>query len=148
MTPPTLLDGWHVGLRFCLAARGFTLAVRAFMSFLRAFEKPAGKPYWSTFVTLFRGSGVPSAHKDTPSLVPDYWHPFILGSLEMLSYPVLIRTDNLHLVGAWLAFKALAQWKVWSDHRVAFNRFLIGNALVLLCSVLILAPMVHIDVKP
>ena|SRR2546422_2823386 len=148
MTSGTLVDGWHVGLRFFLAALSLTLGVRAFMSSLRAFEKPVGNPYWSTLVTLFRGSGVASTQRDTPSLVPDYWHPFILGSLEMLSYPVLIRTDNLHLVGAWLAFKCLAQWKAWSDRRVAFNRFLIGNALVLLCSVLILAPMVQIDVKP
>jgi hypothetical protein len=40
-------------------------------------------------------------------------------------------------IGAWLGFKALPQWSRWRQKRTPFNRFLIGNALVLIASMIL-----------
>jgi hypothetical protein len=64
----------------------------------------------------------------------DFTLPFWLGFLELLAYPVLIATGALSVIGAWIAFKALAQWRTWTTHRFTFNRFLLGNALVVFAS--------------
>lgn len=64
----------------------------------------------------------------------DFWIPFFLGSLELSAYPILITTGALSVIGAWIGFKALAQWSTWQKHRFTFNRFLLGNALVVAIS--------------
>jgi len=136
-----LMSDWSLGASYFPLVLGLSLGVRTLMSLLRAFERPAGNEYLCTARQLFMGRGV-SAPEGQPILLPDYWHPFILGFFELTAYPVLMATGNWRFVGAWLAFKTLAQWKHWSKYRVAFNRFLIGNALVLFCSFLLLAPKV------
>lgn len=135
-----LLDGWRVNSAYLFAVLALALIVRLLMSLLRAMERPTGKKYLLTVWMLFRGCGVSRSKKQY--LVPDYWHPFFLGIFELLAYPILMKTDNWQFIGAWLTFKTLAQWKAWSKDRVSFNRFLIGNALVLLLSFLILVPLV------
>jgi hypothetical protein len=139
--PATLVTGWHVPGRYLLYAFLLGLVIRVFMAGLRAVERPAGRPYFPTVLALIRGRG-------SHGLVPDYWHPFIIGTLELLAYPIILKTGNVNVVGAWLGLKTLAQWKVWGENRVHFNRFLIGNALVLIVSALVLAPLVIIENKP
>jgi hypothetical protein len=56
-------------------------------------------------------------------------------------------TEQWKFIGAWLEFKALVRWNVWEAERKAFNRFLIGNALVLFLSLLWLCRFVT-AVKP
>ena len=46
-----------------------------------------------------------------------------------------------------MTLKTVAQWKRWEDHRSVFNRFLIGNALVVALAFLCLAPKVSLDIK-
>ena len=137
-----LISGWSLGTSYLPLVLGLALGVRTFMSLLRAVERPAGNQYLWIAGLLFLGRGLPAPHGGQQDLVPDYWHPFILGLFELMAYPVLMATGNWRFVGAWLAFKTLAQWKHWAKYRVAFNRFLIGNALVLFCSFLFLAPRV------
>ncbi|MGA2093409.1 MAG: hypothetical protein ABSH16_08395 [Sedimentisphaerales bacterium] len=76
----------------------------------------------------------------------DYWHPFFLGIVELSAYPVLMVTNHWSFIGAWLAFKTIAQWKIWAEKRTTFNRFLIGNALTLFVSLLWLTHFVTIVV--
>jgi len=66
----------------------------------------------------------------------DYWLPSILGFLELASYPPLIATGQWTIIGAWIAFKTVAQWRTWNEDRITFNRYLIGNALIVLFSFL------------
>ena len=137
MAPANLVGGWDVPCSYFFLAIALGLGLRCIMSALRAFEKAHGTPYFSTAFALFCGRSV-------GRLVADYWHPFILGTLELLAYPVILKTGNINAVGAWLGLKTLAQWKEWSENRRHFNRFLIGNALVILLSVLFLGPLVTI----
>jgi hypothetical protein len=75
----------------------------------------------------------------------DFWLPTILGSLELVSYPVLLQIGSWTAIGAWIGFKTVAQWNVWTKNRSQFNRYLIGNALVvigsLVLSIWFLAPL-------
>jgi hypothetical protein len=139
--PANLVTGWHVPGRYLLYAIALGLVVRVFMAGLRAIERPSSKPYFPTMFAQILGRG-------SHNLVADYWYPFIIGTLELLAYPIILKTGNLNVVGAWLGLKTLAQWKVWGENRVYFNRFLIGNAIVLIISALVLAPLVIIENKP
>jgi len=68
----------------------------------------------------------------------DRWLTYILGLFELSIYPVLMITENWSFIGAWLAFKAVSQWKKWKKDRNCFIRFLIGNILVLLSAYFVL----------
>lgn len=99
---------------------------------------PEGNSFHMQFVKSFVGIG-PDPNK------VDYWHPFVLGCIESPCYPILMATGAWMVIGAWLGFKTLAQWKYWTDFRPAFNRFLICNALVLILSLLIMVRFVKIS---
>lgn len=68
----------------------------------------------------------------------DYWAPCMLGFLESLVYPVLMFTDNWLMIGGWITLKTIAQWDKWKTERPIFNRFLIGNALVIIGAFILL----------
>jgi hypothetical protein len=68
--------------------------------------------------------------------------PTILGTLELLVYPLLMKAHAWTFIGAWLGFKTLGQWNAWQQRRAEYNLFLIGNALVLILSFLVLTPLV------
>jgi hypothetical protein len=72
----------------------------------------------------------------------DYWHSFVLGFLELAVYPILMVTGSWTFIGAWLVLKTAGQWRAWKERRCPFNRFLIGNALALIWSFLILSRLV------
>lgn len=75
----------------------------------------------------------------------DYLAPFIIGFLELLTYPILFAA-GLHLyVGAWISLKLVAQYKHWADNRNTFNAFLLGNALILVFAFTFLQE--HISIK-
>jgi hypothetical protein len=65
---------------------------------------------------------------------PDFWYNTLLGVLELLAYPVLIYSQHFDVIGWWFGIKTISQWKVWSEKRFAFNRFLLINAFVLFIS--------------
>src|SRR5213594_2446654 len=58
---------------------------------------------------------------------------------------VLMAAGLWTYIGAWVAFKTAAQYRHWGESRSMFNRFLAGNALVLILSFLILAPRIRND---
>ncbi len=77
----------------------------------------------------------------TPS---DYGYTFILGTLELSAYPILIAINAWTVIGAWIGLKALAQWKVWGSDRATFNLFLIGNAINVLIAFFVLTQFVTV----
>lgn len=133
----TLLDRWHLAPTYFPRAIALSFLIRLALALMRATERKQGE-YFKAVAALFLG-------REHGPLVKDYWQPFILGMIEILTYPVLLRTDNLHIIGAWIGLKTIAQWKEWSLNRAHFNRFLIGNAMVIIASVLFLAPLVTVD---
>src|SRR5436189_1451219 len=65
--------------------------------------------------------------------IDDYWLPYIIGSFELILFPLLYDNDQMKILGGWLAFKAIVNWAT-RNSRTAYNRFLLGNMLVLLFS--------------
>jgi hypothetical protein len=132
------IGGWRNIACYVVSVLVLSTAIRAIVSWVRAI-KPApivrGRYYcWHRWWTYFR-----------PSTAFDL-DPTILGTLELFAYPVLMKFQAWPIIGAWLGFKTLAQWDAWKRGRAEYNLFLIGNALVLVVSFLILTPQV--SVKP
>ncbi|MFQ5471111.1 MAG: hypothetical protein ACE5EH_12580, partial [Gammaproteobacteria bacterium] len=72
-----------------------------------------------SFCKIFKGFG-DRKYKDTPAA---YWLAFIIGFLEMLSYPALIVTNNPEIIGGWLVFKTVYRWEYTKNKsRGLFNR--------------------------
>ena len=130
-------------LLYFIAALVVALVVRAAMCALRTFERSnpplhglsiddhlscnfcRERGFAWNFVRDFGGY----CHPDKAAR--DYWHPAILGFLELLAYPIFITNHRIAYIGAWLTLKTVAQWSEWAKNRGSFNRFLIGNALVI-----------------
>ena len=124
-----LIGTWKVEspLLYIFVAAMLSLGVRIIASLLKACEREAGSSYWHSFRMTMSGFA-------TDPNMKDYLFTFYLGWIEIAAYPILMRTGNWVIIGAWLTLKVLPQWKHWTEHRPAFNRFLIGNALVLFAS--------------
>lgn len=156
MEKPKLVVGWQLswpaeshGINaalYVLCAIIASLMIRLVSCFFKSIDRRrlaltsfARKPWGSRFWQAFWSSPMLEWEKDekpegAPPLPPsddDYWHAAAVGTLELLGYPVLMVMDQWAFIGAWLLFKTSGQWAAWRDRRSPFNRFLIGNALVL-----------------
>jgi hypothetical protein len=130
------------------------VAIRLTMSALRTFilhypptEDPYNNQKEDRFVKL-EGSFLCLWWRDVWSTssswrAKDYFQNFLIGLFELAVYPPLIAHMDLAPVGAWITLKTVAQWGEWKTNRGSFNRFLIGNALVIIAAIC-LATMVHI----
>ncbi len=136
-----LVNSWTINNipAFLFLVLILSLFIRVISCLLRAIENKSStnSSFRAEFVESFLGIG-PDSKK------VDYWHAFLLGCLEFSCYPILMATNAWTVIGAWLGFKTLAQWKHWTDYRPAFNRFLICNALVLILSLLIMVRFVKV----
>jgi hypothetical protein len=114
-----------------------SIVIRVVLAIFSAFhlEHVERVPYWTGFSGSITGWIVTANEKVRAR--SDYSLPFWLGLLELYTYPILIATDALSIIGAWIAFKAVAQWGGWREQRVTFNRFLLGNALVVVIAYLL-----------
>jgi hypothetical protein len=107
------------------------ILIRGFMSMLSSvYLKRRGGQFWLSWGYSFLG-WYPG---DVEAERSDLWFPFILGVIELFSYPVLMVTNNWTFIGAWIGFKTVAQWQRWTKDRAVFHRYLIGNALTVLTS--------------
>jgi hypothetical protein len=79
---------------------------------------------------------------------PDFWYNSILGGIEISVFPILIKTGQYAMVGAWIGFKSVAQWNAWNKNRYVFNRFLIIHALILILCFTWLSNSIEIDPHP
>jgi hypothetical protein len=112
-------------LSYIALAAFVSLVIRLVLSVLKWSEGwPKLKPQDGLLVT-FRGFG---GSKD------DYFQPFFVGLLELLVYPALLAAGVPQYIGAWLGLKVVPQLGSWSTHRESYQRFLIGNGLVLIAS--------------
>jgi hypothetical protein len=143
-----LIHGWSIPSlwEYILVAIGVQACIRLFMSMLSAIEPWHQKEekYWDLFRRYIIG-----CHPNDDAWNPrsDYLLPLILGILETLTYPVLLATGSWTVIGAWIGFKTIAQFNLWKENRSSFNRFLIGNALVVISAYLFLVPYVFVTVK-
>jgi hypothetical protein len=138
--------------RYLLLALVCALAIRVVLSLLKSLEAAArldGERFWRAlpghFWMTFNGVG----YSETPDAKMDgndYLAPLVLGFLELLAYPCLMVASDGSSIGWWLAFKTIVQWRRWSRSHTTFNRFLVGNALVLLLAYVVLSP--HVDIPP
>jgi hypothetical protein len=64
----------------------------------------------------------------------DFWHPYVLGAIEIVVFSVLMATNEREAVGAWLGLKTVVQWQHWQEERSVFTIYLIGTALVVIVS--------------
>jgi hypothetical protein len=94
-------------------------------------RRAGGGVFWIAGPSTERDS---TAYQESPQS-PDYWLNTVLGLLELVAFPILMAAGAWVPVGAWITLKTVAQWDVWKKNRTTFNRFLIGNALVLGISV-------------
>jgi hypothetical protein len=76
------------------------------------------------------------------NLFGDYLLPFFVGFAEAACYPVLLKTGMIEVIGGWLAIKAAGLWRNWGGSRIAFNRFLVANLVLLAFSYFYLAKFI------
>lgn len=140
-----LSTGWFISdpMKYLIFAVLLSLLVRIISSLLRSLEikyasannQPA---YFRLVWQSFLGLG-------PDPLRNDLWFPFILGIIEFACYPILMVTGSWLVIGAWLTLKTLPQWKHWAEMRHPFNRFLIGNTIVIILSFLIMIKFVSLQ---
>jgi hypothetical protein len=112
----------------------FSALIRLPLAFFRCYRVVAEQgggvrafvhAYWCTFIGL-------GCKSERESVRGDYLTSFVLGGIELMVFPVLFAAGLDMYIGAWLGVKVAAQHKHWSNDRVAFAAFLVGNALVLI----------------
>jgi hypothetical protein len=67
----------------------------------------------------------------------DYLTPFFIGLFELTGFPFFVAIGEWKVIGGWLAIKTVVEWKGWTENRSHFQRFLLGNAMVIALSVLL-----------
>lgn len=126
----------------------FTLLIKLIVALLKTVEKEHGWKRNQSFFDSLRDNffkGVTEGKKEIRRkqkgkyINSDFMFNFIIGTIELAVFPVLIKVNALEVIGAWIALKTLPQWNAWKGQRHVFNRFLIGTALVIIASFLIAA---------
>jgi hypothetical protein len=99
--------------------------------------RPAG---WKTFGLYLLGFKFDALTEEEEEFGGgnDFLQPVILGLLELLIYPILMGNNLPVYIGAWLGFKVVPRLGSWEKSRNTYQRFLIGNALVILASYLLM----------
>jgi hypothetical protein len=140
-----LLTGWQIRnpgwsvpdsawVSYVCAVLACGLIIRLVQTWLWTLEKSDQRifssQFWmKKFVPRFLGRRIWPFRE-----MSDYWHPSVLGFLELLVFPVLMTVGAWTAIGAWFTLKTVAQWENWKTSRHMFNRFLIGNALLLIAA--------------
>lgn len=130
-------------LKYFLIACALTVAIRVIHSFLRGISLAAeidGLSLRKATIISFLGRA-PSNYKERT----DYFYNSIIGTFELLIYPLLMAVGAWAAIGAWIGLKTLPQWTQWTSNRPVFNLFLIGNLLTLTSAYLCLKPLVEVS---
>ena len=122
------------------------LAARILHSALRAIKLnfDAGGSRGDYGLVFLRCLGGFHRTREGTARATDYGYNFILGMIELGCYPILITIGAWTPIGAWVGLKALAQYGVWANERSVFNLFLIGSAVNVLISLLLLTRFVAV----
>ena len=122
-------------LYFAVAVIG-SIIIRAIVGFY--LSKESQVPKKGSFYKYFLGQPIVSEEDPSKQLRSgDYFLGFFLGVIELLAYPILIFSNNIVLIGAWLLFKTIHRTKYNpNEKRGLYNRYLLANALILIFSYL------------
>ncbi|SRR6266498_4766291 len=123
--------------QFAISVLIVTVAIRMIMTACRTVALNGIRGFWSQWLMDFL-----STHPDTER-VKDFWVPSFIGTLELVIFPLLISLTEWRSIGGWIAIKTAVSWKGWTTDRASYNRFLLGNALVIFAS-LCLTPLIKI----
>jgi hypothetical protein len=140
------LSAAYVEQPVCFAplALALSIGVRVVLAILKCYELAvvgASTSFWSSLGRVL--VGLPFAKGGSVAEAKgEYLTSLLVGFLEFVIYPILMAAGAWAYIGAWVAFKTVAQYKHWGESRSMFNRFLAGNALVLLLGFIILVPYV------
>ena len=127
-----------------LGTRILLSGLRAVMLTYDIYDKLSGLQFKRSFRCSFTGFFPKGFFPgETEHKRSEYGFVFLLGTLELLVYPILIASGAWLVIGAWISLKSLAQWNVWTTHRAIFNLFLIGNAL----NVILSSYIAHVCIK-
>jgi hypothetical protein len=128
---------WYWYIYFSLL---FTLCMRVVFSYMRAlaakfdtpYEQRLHKEYYKA-ATCQKFSIIFWGNTDIEPF-PDLWYNTLLGLIELLIFPILMRVGAINIIGAWMGLKTVAQWPAWQKNRLSFNRYLLANALQIILS--------------
>lgn len=127
----------------------FTLVIRSILTCFKTVavsngeviekdDEENGRVKWheKKFREVFRISFC-SRYKDKDIKIKDYWLPAIIGIFELSLFPILMTQGLWIFIGTWIGIKTASSWSGWNKTRTAYNRFLLGNILSLVFSILI-----------
>jgi len=115
---------WYGYLGYAFIA---STATRVAISMLRAYEyQEDGESFFKAFRAAFLNRAGPHQRPN--------WSSGLLGTAELLAYPILLVTGELTPIGFWVLLKTAGEWQGWKKSRADFLRFLIGNIMVFACS--------------
>jgi hypothetical protein len=122
-------NSWDFDSLYLLYAAIASMLIRATSSALKAMDSNNNSTkFHKRFYRAFSGYGNEKLEDN------DYWHPYILGFLEIATLPPLLTMGLWQAICGWIALKSVPQWKIWCERRSPFNRFLICNLLMLIAS--------------
>lgn len=127
---------------YILTVIAFGLIIRVIQALIKASERcgiPGDRCFLANFglYVLGFGFGNPPSRSERGG-GDDYLQPFLLGLIELFVYPILMASGLAPYIGAWLGFKIAPRLGSWGTARNVYQRFLIGNALVLFGSYLLM----------
>lgn len=108
---------------------------------IKRFSHPGGLTRWEAIWQSFCSW---AHHKN----IDDYGIPICIGIIELSLYPILMLADKWIVIGAWLGVKTATQWKGWRAGRTPYNRFLLGNILVIAISFFLLTNSISLTTAP
>jgi hypothetical protein len=121
----------------------WVLIIRVFMVSLRWIERHSADHRVRDYLWDLSGFHPERGEEAGKENRADFWLPTIVGAIELCAYPVLMVMGDWSIIGAWIGFKTLAQWKAWSENRNHFNRYLVGTAVNVIVSLLVMTHYVH-----
>lgn len=68
--------------------------------------------------------------------IDDHWLPFFMGLIELILFPFFMAQGYWTVIIGWIGLKALGSWG-GQNTRTAYNRFLFGNIITLIASVVL-----------
>ena len=94
---------------------------------------------WEAFWKSFFSWG---HHKN----IDDYYLPSIIGGIELFIYPFLMFIEQWVFIAMLIGLKTAVHWGKWQEVRTAYNRFLLGNLVVIVSALFIMTSFLKVEV--
>ena len=129
----------NLNVYFFIWVFGFSVLIRLILCLTKAIECKQGgldtkDKRLSEQLGFWKALGLSFISNSKDENLDDYLLPSFIGLIELMILPILIYSNLYKVIGAWIAIKAFAQWKRWELSRTIYNRFVLGNLLVILFS--------------